>query len=180
LPSTAASPRAASSAPPKNLSDAEAAALSVVGLAAWTHLVRYARLRPGQTVLTQGTGGISLAALQIAKACGATVIATTSRSERSGQLRDLGADHVIVTGTHPAWHEEAKRLTGGTGVDVILDIGGRSTIEHSIEACAINGYIGLLGLSAAGRSRSTSFPRSSITSAYRPGPPAAGRSSSDT
>jgi NADPH:quinone reductase-like Zn-dependent oxidoreductase len=130
---------------PKNLSDAEAAALSVVGLAAWTHLVRYARLRPGQTVLTQGTGGISLAALQIAKACGATVIATTSRSERSGQLRDLGADHVIDTRTHPAWQEQAQRLTGGRGVDVILDIGGRGTIEPSIEACAINGYIGLLG-----------------------------------
>jgi NADPH:quinone reductase-like Zn-dependent oxidoreductase len=130
---------------PKNLSDAEAAALSVVGLAAWTHLVRYPRLRPGQTVLTQGTGGISLAALQIAKACGATVIATASRPQRSVLLRNRGADHVIDTGTYPAWYEEAKRLTGGTGADVILDIGGRSTIEHSIEACAINGYIGLLG-----------------------------------
>jgi NADPH:quinone reductase-like Zn-dependent oxidoreductase len=130
---------------PDYLTYNEAAALPCASVSAWTALTFGSPLTPGQTVLTQGTGGVSLFAVQLAKAFGARVIATTSSEEKAGLLRSLGADHVINYMATPRWDEEALALTGGQGVDKIVEIGGEATIEQSAACARIGGEIGLVG-----------------------------------
>jgi len=131
---------------PGNLSDVEAAPLSVGGLTVWTILVEQARIRAGQTILVQGSGGVSLFALQIAKMFGLKVIATTGSKAKEQKLKDLGADAVINYKEFPDWSNEVKRLNGGEGVDVTLDVAGTDTIGQSILSVKQHGFVGLIGL----------------------------------
>lgn len=131
---------------PGNLTDEEAASLPVTGLTAWAYLIDQANIRAGQTLLTQGTGGVSLFAIQLARMAGLRVIATTGKKEKEAKLRALGADGVINYADFPEWSAEAKRLNGGAGVDVTLDVAGTDTIEQSILAVKQHGFVGLVGL----------------------------------
>ena len=132
---------------PKGYSHAEAATLTCAGLTAWRALVVEGGLKAGDTVLVQGTGGVSIFALQFAKAAGATVIATSSSGEKLERLKAMGADHLINYRETPAWGAEAARLTGG-GVDHVVEIGGAGTFPESITAARIGGHISLIGVLA--------------------------------
>ncbi|MBV8255121.1 MAG: NAD(P)-dependent alcohol dehydrogenase [Chitinophaga sp.] len=130
---------------PANLTSVESATLPVAAVTAWTGLMEYANIQPGQTVLTQGSGGVSLFALQIARAAGARVIATTGDAGKVERLKALGASEVINYKEHPEWYKEVKRLTNGEGVHATLDIAGTSTIDNSIKSVAHHGFVGLVG-----------------------------------
>ena len=118
------------------------------------HLVAKQRLRgallggikAGDTVAVLGTGGVSIYALQLAKAMGATVIATSSSDAKLERLRDLGADHVINYRSTPEWGEEMRRLTGGRGVDIVVEVGGPATLAQSIVAGRPGAHIALIGV----------------------------------
>ena len=121
---------------PSNLSPTEAGTLTCAPLTAWNALfgLESKALQPGQVVLTQGTGGVSLAAIQFAKAAGATVIATTSSDEKAKRLEKMGADIVLNYKTDPNWGETAKRLSPGkAGVDIIVEVGGPGTMAQSLK-----------------------------------------------
>jgi NADPH:quinone reductase-like Zn-dependent oxidoreductase len=133
-------------ATPVNLTDQEAASLPVAGLSAWTYLVDQANIRAGQTLLTQGSGGVSLFAIQIAKMFGLKVIATTGSKSKEQKLKDLGADEVINYKEFPEWSNEVKRLNNDVGVDITLDVAGTDTIEQSILSVKQHGFVGLVGL----------------------------------
>jgi NADPH:quinone reductase-like Zn-dependent oxidoreductase len=130
---------------PEHMTSEEASTLPIAGLSAWTVLFDLAQLKPGQTLVTQGSGGVSVFALQLAKAAGARVISTSSSDEKLNQLRTLGADECINYQQYPRWHEEVQRLTSGQGADVVLDIGGASTISSSLQAVKYHGFVGLVG-----------------------------------
>lgn len=132
---------------PKNLNFYEAATLTCAGLTAWNALygLESRALKPGDTVLTQGTGGVSIFALQFAKAAGATVIATTSSKEKAEILKKHGADHVINYKENPNWGEEAMKLTGGVGITHVVEVGGPTTMAQSLKAVAIDGVISIIG-----------------------------------
>lgn len=131
---------------PNNLTDEEAAPLSIAGLTAWAFLVEQASIRAGQTILVQGSGGVSLFAIQIAKTFGLKVIATTGNKVKEHKLKALGADEVINYKEIPQWSNEAKRLNDGIGVDITLDAAGTETIEQSILSVKQHGFVGLVGL----------------------------------
>jgi NADPH:quinone reductase-like Zn-dependent oxidoreductase len=131
---------------PRNLTDVEAAPLSITGLTAWAYLVDQANIRAGQTILVQGSGGVSLFAIQIAKMFGLKVIATTGRKEKEQKLKDLGADEVVNYKEYAEWSKEVIRLNGGAGVEVTLDVAGTNTIEQSILSVRKHGFVGLVGL----------------------------------
>ncbi|WPV63979.1 NAD(P)-dependent alcohol dehydrogenase [Chitinophaga sp. LS1] len=126
---------------PDSLSFEEAATMPVAGVTAWEGLINIAKIQLGQTVLVQGTGGVSMFALQIARQAGARVIATTSSDAKAVRLKELGADAVINYNTHPQWQDEVLRLTGGLGADVTLDVGGKDTIRQSLQAVKVNGLV---------------------------------------
>ncbi|WP_143304502.1 zinc-dependent alcohol dehydrogenase family protein [Chitinophaga vietnamensis] len=130
---------------PSNLSSVEAATLPVAGVTAWTGLINYANIQPGQYVLTQGSGGVSLFALQIALAAGAKVIATTSSEEKAAKLKQLGAHEVVNYKTNPDWSTEVKRLSEGLGVHATIDISGSDTINNSLKSLRYNGFVGTVG-----------------------------------
>ncbi|MBQ9056450.1 NAD(P)-dependent alcohol dehydrogenase [Rhodococcus sp. (in: high G+C Gram-positive bacteria)] len=131
---------------PAGYSHAEAATLTTAGVTAWRALFAQGGLRPGQTVLVQGTGGVSIFALQFAKQAGATVIATSSNDDKLAQLADLGADHLINYRTTPKWGAEARKLTGGRGVDHIIEVGGAETLAQSLRAVRVAGHIAVIGI----------------------------------
>jgi NADPH:quinone reductase-like Zn-dependent oxidoreductase len=133
---------------PKGWSHPEAATLTCAALTAWRALFVEATLLPGETVLVQGTGGVSIFALQLAKAAGATVIATSSSDAKLERLRAMGADHLINYREDTAWGETARRLTGGRGVDHVVEIGGAGTLTQSIAATRLSGSIALIGVLA--------------------------------
>lgn len=141
-------PTAAFTRAPAGYSDAEAATLTCAGLTAWRALVVNGGVKSGDTVLVQGTGGVSIFALQFAKAAGARVIATSSSDEKLERLRAMGADELINYRADPAWGATARRLTGGRGVDHVVEIGGAGTMPQSIAACRIGGHIALIGVLA--------------------------------
>jgi NADPH:quinone reductase-like Zn-dependent oxidoreductase len=130
---------------PDHLSFAEAATLPCAALTAWNALCGSVPLLPGQTVLTLGSGGVSLFALQLAKLFGARVIATTSSASKAERLKALGADEVINYRTTPDWHQAARDLTAGHGVDLVVEVGGAGTLESSLKAVAIEGQISMVG-----------------------------------
>lgn len=130
---------------PKGWTMAQAATLPCAALTAWRALMVEARIRPGDVVLTQGTGGVSIFALQLAKAAGATVISTSSSPEKLARLKDLGADHLINYKEDANWGQTAAKLSGG-GVDAVVEIGGPGTLGQSIHACKIGGHISLIGV----------------------------------
>lgn len=141
-----AMPASAFTRPPVGWTPSEAATLPCAALTAWRALMVEARITPGAVVLTQGSGGVSAFALQLAKAAGATVIATSSSGEKLARLKDLGADHVINYQEEPRWGQAAAALTGGRGVDAVVEIGGPGTLGQSIHACRIGGHISLIGV----------------------------------
>ncbi|KAI0870462.1 hypothetical protein GGS24DRAFT_102245 [Hypoxylon argillaceum] len=130
---------------PKNLSYAEAATLTCAGLTSWNALYGLKAVKPGDTVLVQGTGGVSLFALQFAKAAGATVIATTSSKDKEATVKKLGADHVINYREDANWGATARELTGGVGVDVVIEVGGSGTLQQSLKAVKYEGVIAIIG-----------------------------------
>lgn len=139
---------------PSNLSFEEASTLSCAAVTAWNGLygVEGRELKAGQWVLTQGTGGVSVFALQLAKAAGARVIATTSSASKGETLRKLGADHVINYREDKAWGETAKKITGGRGVDHVIEIGGANTMEQSLKALRFEGIMSVIGFIGGGGS----------------------------
>ena len=131
---------------PKGYSHAEAATLTTAGVTAWRALMADDSLKPGDTVLVQGTGGVSIFALQFAKLAGATVIATSSSDEKLERLKAMGADHLINYRKTPAWGETVRKLTGNRGVDHVIEVGGPATLEQSMIAARIGGHISLIGI----------------------------------
>lgn len=131
---------------PKGWSLEQAATLPCAALTAWRALMVEARIKPGDVVLTQGTGGVSIFAVQLAKAAGATVIATSSSGAKLERLKALGADHLINYRENPEWGRTASELTGGRGVDAVVEIGGPGTLNQSIHAARIGGHISLIGV----------------------------------
>lgn len=130
---------------PDYLSYEEGATLACAGVTAWTSLMRGRQLTPGQTVLVQGTGGVSIFALQIAKLFGARVIGTTSSPQKAARLRDLGADEVIDYVQNPQWGRLVRDMTGGRGVDRIVEVGGPQTFQQSLECAAMGAQIAVVG-----------------------------------
>ena len=132
---------------PDHLTDVEAAALPCAGLTAWSAVVKLGGVKAGQTVLTQGTGGVSIFALQFAKMCGARVIATSSSDAKLERLKSLGADVTINYRTVPDWGRMARELAG-QGVDLVVEVGGVGTLNESIRATRIGGIIAFIGVLA--------------------------------
>jgi len=131
---------------PSTLNYLEAATLPCAALTAWNGLYGLKPVLPGDVVLTQGTGGVSIFAVQFAKAAGATVIATTSSASKAETLKKLGADYVINYKETPNWGEEAKKLTPkNEGVNHILEVGGPNTMAQSLKAIKIDGVISIIG-----------------------------------
>jgi len=130
---------------PDHLSFEEAATLPCAAVTAWNATTWGRPLQAGDTVLTLGSGGVSLFALQFSKLFSASVIATTSSDDKAERLKALGADAVINYRTTPAWHEEVRELTGGQGVDRVIEVGGAGTLEQSIKSTAVSGQISLVG-----------------------------------
>jgi NADPH:quinone reductase-like Zn-dependent oxidoreductase len=131
---------------PGHLSFEEASTLPCAAVTAWRALVTEGRLKAGDTVLVQGTGGVAMFGLQIARLMGARVIAISSSDHKLDRARELGAAHGINYLTTPGWHTEAKALTGKVGVDHILDVGGASTLERSLMAVRMGGQISVIGV----------------------------------
>lgn len=132
---------------PEGLSFTEAATLSCAGVTAWNALFGQSgrELTAGQWLLTQGTGGVSIFALQFAKAVGARVIATTSSNDKAKVLERLGADHIINYSETPNWGERAKSLTGGIGVDVVVEVAGAATMQQSVASLRLDGTMSVVG-----------------------------------
>jgi NADPH:quinone reductase-like Zn-dependent oxidoreductase len=129
---------------PEHLSFVEAATLPCAAVTAWNALTGARKLQAGDTVLTLGSGSVSLFALQFARLFGARVIATTSNEEKANRLKAAGADAVIDYRKTPEWHQAVRELTAGRGVDQVVEIGG-GTLEQSIQSTALNGQINFIG-----------------------------------
>lgn len=141
-----AMPETAFTRMPAGYSYTEAATLPCAALTAWRGMFVEGSVKPGDWVLTQGTGGVSVFALQLAKAAGARVISTSSSDEKLKRMTALGADHVINYKETPEWGRKAFELTGGRGVDEVVEIGGPGTMAQSIQACRVGGHISLIGV----------------------------------
>ena len=132
---------------PEHLSFEEGATLPCAGVTAYNALFECARVGPGSTVLVQGTGGVSIFALQLAKAAGARVMLTSSsEAKRERARKELGADHVVDYKATPNWGEAAQAWTGGAGVDVVVEVGGPGTFDQSVAALRYAGTMSLLGV----------------------------------
>ena len=131
---------------PSHLSFEEGATLPCAGVTAWNALFESAHVGPASTVLLQGTGGVSIFALQLAKAAGARVILTSSSEAKRQRARELGADHVIDYRATPNWGEAVQAWTGGQGADVVVEVGGPGTFDQSVAALRYGGTMSLLGV----------------------------------
>jgi NADPH:quinone reductase-like Zn-dependent oxidoreductase len=130
---------------PAGYSPAESAALTCAGVTAWRAVVTDGQVKPGATVLVEGTGGVSLFALQFAKAAGATVIATSGSADKLARLKALGADHTVNYREEEKWGEAVLRLTGGLGVDHVIEVGGPNTIGQSFVAARTGAHVAVIG-----------------------------------
>jgi NADPH:quinone reductase-like Zn-dependent oxidoreductase len=140
---------------PDQLTYEEAACLPCATVTAWHALFRAGRpMKAGDTVLVLGTGGVSIAALQFARAAGARVIATSSSDDKAGRVKALGASDVINYRRTADWEQEVRTLTSGRGVDCVIEIGGAGTLARSIRSLARGGKIALIGF-LAGREGDT-------------------------
>jgi NADPH:quinone reductase-like Zn-dependent oxidoreductase len=131
---------------PPFLSYEEAATLPCAGVTAWVSLMELGELKASDTVLTMGTGGVSIFALQFSKAIGASVIATSSSDAKLARVEELGADHGINYRSTPDWATGARALTRGRGVDALLEVGGAKTLPTSLRALREGGHLVLVGL----------------------------------
>ncbi len=130
---------------PDHLSDIESATIPCAAVTAWSALVE-ANIGNGDIVVAQGTGGVSLFAVQLARALGATVILTSSSDDKLKVGSDLGATHLINYRTTPEWETEVKRLTGGRGADLIVEVGGPATLAQSIRSARMGGTVAVIGV----------------------------------
>jgi NADPH:quinone reductase-like Zn-dependent oxidoreductase len=135
---------------PAGFSHVEAATLTTAGLTAWRALIGDGLLKAGDTVLALGTGGVSIFALQIAKATGAVVVVTSSADEKLERARQLGADHTINYKSTPEWGKAVHRWSGGRGIDHVIELGGPGTLPQSIAAARVGGHISLIGTLTGG------------------------------
>ncbi|MCS0583059.1 NAD(P)-dependent alcohol dehydrogenase [Massilia pinisoli] len=137
---------------PAGMSYVDAATLPCAGVTAWNAIFESANaVRPGDTVLLLGTGGVSILGLQLAKAAGLDTIVTSSSDAKLQRAKDLGARHVINYRTTPEWQEEVLRATGGMGAHVVLEVGGQGTVNRSIASAAMGGTVAIIGsVSGAG------------------------------
>jgi len=135
---------------PNHLSDVEAACLPCAGVTAWSALVVHGGLSAGERVLVQGSGGVSIFALQLARALGATVYAISGRDERLAAMRDMGAAGAVNYKTSPEWGREIRKLSDG-GVDVVVDVGGGATLPQSLTAVRMGGRICQVGNLGGGK-----------------------------
>ncbi len=131
---------------PDNLSYEEAATLPCAAITSWNALITTGALTAGDTVLVQGTGGVSIFALQIAKLVGARVIATSSSDKKLERLCELGASDAINYKTTPDWDREVLELTGGIGVDHVIEVGGAGSLARSLQAVRMGGCVSLIGV----------------------------------
>jgi NADPH:quinone reductase-like Zn-dependent oxidoreductase len=131
---------------PPHLGDEEASTLGCAAVTAWHALVAKGRVRAGETILVQGTGGVSIFALQFALTAGARVIATSSSDEKLDRVRALGARETINYVTTPDWAERVLELTDGIGVDHVVEVGGLGTMEQSFRATRTGGRVSLIGV----------------------------------
>ena len=135
---------------PESLSFEEGATLPCAAVTAWNALYGLKPLRAGETVLTLGTGGVSIFAIQLARAAGARVIATSSSDAKLERAKALGAHDTINYRSHPDWQHEVRRLTDDAGVDHVVEVGGTGTLPRSIASTRPGGHVGLIGLLAQG------------------------------
>jgi NADPH:quinone reductase-like Zn-dependent oxidoreductase len=133
---------------PAHLDYEQAATLPCAGLTAYNALFKFEPLSPGQRVLVMGTGGVSIFALQFAKAVHAEVFATSSDAAKLARAKELGADHLVNYKELPDWGKEVRRLSGGEGVDLVVEVGGAGSLANSIRATTMGGLIVLLGVLA--------------------------------
>jgi NADPH:quinone reductase and related Zn-dependent oxidoreductases len=133
---------------PKHLPDEEGATLPCAAVTAWHALVTEGDVKAGDTVLIQGTGGVSLFALQFARLLGARVIATSSSDAKLQRVLELGASDGINYRSVPEWGNRARELTGGVGVDHVVEVGGAGTLGESLRAVRMGGRISLIGVLA--------------------------------
>lgn len=131
---------------PAGYSDEEAATLPCAALTAWRGLVVQGQVKSGDVVVAQGTGGVSIFALQFAKAAGATVIVTSSSDEKLERAKALGADHLVNYRSTPDWAKEVRKITGGRGADHVIEVGGAGTFEQSLRAIRLGGKIAVIGI----------------------------------
>jgi NADPH:quinone reductase-like Zn-dependent oxidoreductase len=130
---------------PSNLTDEEAATLPCAGLTSWHSLVTESQLQAGDTVLSQGTGGVSLFGLQFSAMFGARTIVTSSSDAKLERAKSLGATHTINYVKTPVWHPEVRALNGGRGVDHVIEVGGPDSFLQSLQAIRIGGQINMVG-----------------------------------
>jgi NADPH:quinone reductase-like Zn-dependent oxidoreductase len=131
---------------PAHLSLEEASTLPIAGLTAWFALTNFRTVKKGDTILIQGTGGVSIFAIQLASALGATVIVTTSSVEKGERAKILGATHIVNYNERPDWEQAVLELTGKKGVDQVLEVvGGEKSINKSIQAAKVEGLITIIG-----------------------------------
>lgn len=135
---------------PHGYSALQAATLPCAAITAWSAVAVQGRINPGDVVLVQGSGGVSLFALQFAKMLGARVIATSSSASKLERLEQLGADHVINYAEDASWGRTARALAGGAGVDLVVEVGGGRTLEQSLRAVRGNGTIAMIGVLSGG------------------------------
>ncbi len=131
---------------PNDWSLQEAATLPCAGLTAWRAIMEEGKLQPNETILVQGSGGVSIFALQLAKAHGANVIATTSSDEKAEKLKSLGADEVVNYKEHPQWGKEVLTLTANEGVDHVVEVAGGESFNESIRCAKLGGHISIIGI----------------------------------
>ena len=130
---------------PGHLSLEESATLPCAGVTAWNAIVEHAKLVAGQMVLLQGTGGVSIFGLQLARTMGIEVIITSSSDEKLVRAKALGANHGINYKTTPDWEKAALGFTGGRGVDHVVEVGGAATLARSFGAIRVGGKISMIG-----------------------------------
>ncbi|WP_293899776.1 NAD(P)-dependent alcohol dehydrogenase [Phenylobacterium sp.] len=133
---------------PDFLSDQQVATLPCAALTAWRALFEDADLQPGDTVVLQGTGGVSVFGLQFAHAAGLRTLITSSSDEKLARAKALGADHLVNYKTTPDWAGPVRTATGGRGADFIMEVGGGGTIQQSMRAIRIGGHISIIGIVA--------------------------------
>ncbi len=133
---------------PDFLTDQQVATLPCAALTAWRGLFEDARLQPGDTVVLQGTGGVSIFGLQFAHAAGLRTVITSSSDEKLERARALGADHLVNYKSEPDWSKPVREATDGRGADFIMEVGGGGTIEQSMRAVKIGGHIAIIGVVA--------------------------------
>lgn len=148
---------------PAHLSLEEGATLPCAAVTAWNALFAQRPLQSGQTVLVLGTGGVSIFALQFAHAAGARVIATSSSDEKLQRALALGASDGINYKAHPDWENEVRRLTGGHGVDHVVEVGGAGTLSRSIASTRVGGSVQLIGVLTGGQIDPSIIMRANVT-----------------